>query len=147
MNNNELVLHFRIVDINTLEFATLKDNFTESEDIELSTSIDFGFDEENPLIGLNISFQFIQDEQPFLLLTVQNVFQVEEEAYISLIDENVLTIPRGFASHLAAMSVGTARGILHEKTNNTRFNDFIIPTINVTNLVTEDILFDMRDDL
>ncbi len=36
------------------------------------------------------------------------------------------------------LCVGTARGILHAKTEGTAFNDFILPAINVEELVEED---------
>jgi len=37
------------------------------------------------------------------------------------------------------LTVGTVRGILHTKTEGTNFNGFVIPTINVTELVTSDV--------
>jgi len=44
------------------------------------------------------------------------------------------------------LSVGTARGILHAKTENTPYNEFIIPLINVTEAVKADIeLSDNRE--
>ena len=36
--------------------------------------------------------------------------------------------------------MGTLRGVLHAKVENTPYNMFILPTINVTELVKEDIV-------
>src|SRR5699024_1212320 len=134
MNNDKLALQFRIADINTLEFAILEENYDESDEVRLSTSLNFGFDKEKHVLGVDVKFQFLQDEKAFLLIAVQCGFEIEEKAWDSFMDENVLTIPEGFASHLAVITVGTTRGVLHEKTNDTVFNDFIIPTVNLTNL-------------
>ena len=46
--------------------------------------------------------------------------------------------------HLSVITVGTARGVLHAKTENTPFNKFVLPTINVTELVKEDVSFDLE---
>jgi len=44
-------------------------------------------------------------------------------------------------THLSVMTVGTARVVLHTKTEGTFFNRFLLPTINVPELVTDDIQF------
>ncbi|WP_262906606.1 hypothetical protein [Tenacibaculum finnmarkense] len=36
------------------------------------------------------------------------------------------------------ITVGTTRGVLHSKTDNTIFNEFILPTLNVSQMITED---------
>ena len=38
------------------------------------------------------------------------------------------------------IAVGTARGILHAKTEATKFNQFLIPPINVVELIKDDII-------
>jgi hypothetical protein len=39
------------------------------------------------------------------------------------------------------LTIGTSRGILHAKTEGTEFNKFILPTINVNQLVEKDAEF------
>lgn len=146
MNNKELALQFGIANINTLEFAILEENFSESEETALGTSVNFSFDKENQMLGVDVSFQFMQDEKAFLVITVQCVFQIGDEAWESFVADNILTIPKGFASHLAVITVGTVRGVLHEKTKDTPFNDFIIPTINLTAIIKEDVVLEMDSD-
>jgi hypothetical protein len=55
-----------------------------------------------------------------------------------------LTIPKGFLAHLAMISVGTARGILHCKTENTIFNNFVLPLVNVASMIPEDEQFELQ---
>lgn len=54
-----------------------------------------------------------------------------------------LTIPKNFISHLVMLSIGSTRGVLHAKTENTMFNKFLLPTINVNELIKEDMKFVM----
>lgn len=143
MDNDELALQFRIANIDTLEFAILEENYNEPEEVGLGTSLNFGFDKDNHVLGVDIRFQFMQEEKPFLLITVRCEFEIENNAWDSFIKGNTITIPRGFASHLAVITVGTIRGVLHEKTKETPFNDFIIPTINLTAIIKEDVELDL----
>lgn len=47
---------------------------------------------------------------------------------------------------MAVLAVGTTRGILHTNTENTPFNQFLIPAINVAQLVKEDFKFLFGDN-
>ena len=54
---------------------------------------------------------------------------------------DIYKLPSGFVCHLAMLAIGTARGVLHAKTENTLFNKYLIPTINVAELIKDDIIF------
>lgn len=143
--SKELALSFRLANIKTEEFAILEDSYSEGEVVKLATYLDFGIDKEKRVLGSNVKFQFEQQEKPFLVISVTCGFQLEEEAWESLIVEerNNLKVPEGFASHMAVLTVGTARGVLHEKTYGTAFNDFIIPPINLTEMIEGEIEIDL----
>jgi hypothetical protein len=49
------------------------------------------------------------------------------------------TLPKSIATHFVVLAVGTLRGVLHAKVENTFLNGFLMPTINVTEMVKEDI--------
>ena len=51
-----------------------------------------------------------------------------------------LVILKVMLEHFAVQTVGTARGILHCKTEGSQFNGIILPPVNVTELVTEDMI-------
>ncbi|HET6528041.1 MAG TPA: hypothetical protein VFG39_04760 [Balneolaceae bacterium] len=143
--NENLALQFNIADIATNEFAIVEEVFKADTEVGLSTFLDFGFNQENQVIGVEMKFQFQHEETPFLIISVTCAFQIESETWQSLTDEkeHTLTIPKGFASHLAVLTVGTIRGILHEKTRETPFKDFILPPINLTSLIDEDVVLDL----
>lgn len=146
--NKELALSFRLVNIKTDEFAIIEDSFKEEGKVSLETSFNFRVDKEKHILGTTVKFQFEQNDKPFLIISVTCGFEMEEEAWDSLSDKdkNNLIIPEGFASHMAVITVGTARGVLHEKTNETDFNHFIIPPINLTKIINEDIEIELNVD-
>ena len=44
------------------------------------------------------------------------------------------------------LTIGTTRGVLHSKTENTPFNSFLLPTLNVNELVKKDVVFKVEFD-
>jgi hypothetical protein len=146
--SKELALSFRLVNIKTDEFAIVEDSFEEEGKVSLETSFNFRVDKERHILGTTVKFQFEQNDKPFLIISVTCGFEMEGEAWESLIDadKNKIIIPEGFASHMSVLTVGTARGVLHEKTNETDFNHFIIPPINLTKIINEDIEIDLNFD-
>jgi hypothetical protein len=54
-----------------------------------------------------------------------------------------LIVPKGFLAHLAMITTGTSRGVLFAKTEATPFSKFIIPTLNVSEMIYEDAIFDI----
>jgi len=45
-------------------------------------------------------------------------------------------------AHFAMITVGTTRDVLHEKTRNTKFNEFILPIINIAKMIKKDGTFE-----
>ncbi len=55
-----------------------------------------------------------------------------------------MVVSKGFLAHLAMITTGTARGVLFAKTEATQFSKFIIPTLNVAEMIKEDASFDLH---
>ncbi|MNF83316.1 hypothetical protein D3C84_656380 [compost metagenome] len=92
-----------------------------------------------------MNFQFLHNQQPFLVLIAVCNFDIEEESWNkNVLSNKIVTLPKHLLEHLCVITVGTSRGILHAKTENTSFNKFIIPTLNVTTLVEKDIVFEIK---
>ncbi|WP_338768026.1 hypothetical protein WAF17_06925 [Bernardetia sp. ABR2-2B] len=136
-------IQFSLKKINTDQFAIIEDAYnSQIEDINLEIHINFGTSSETTSIVSIIKFQFKQNEKSFLIVEVSCEFSVEKSKWSEFRKEGKLIIPQGFLAHLAMITVGTTRGVLHSKTTNTKFNDFILPTIDITKIVTEDGKFD-----
>ncbi len=55
-------------------------------------------------------------------------------------------MPKDFMRQLLVITIGTARGVLHTKTENTPFNRFLLPILDATNLIKEDVELDFAKD-
>lgn len=61
------------------------------------------------------------------------------------VKNNALVLPKEFLRYLATISVGTARGIQHAKTQGTILNALVIPPINLMNLDIQDFKLEKMD--
>ncbi|WP_233900639.1 hypothetical protein [Tenacibaculum piscium] len=130
---------FKLEKINTEQFAIIEDAYDNySEEIGLEAIVKFGVNSENTAINSIIKFQFEQNKKPFLIIEVSCEFGIEQTKWNDFSKDKKVHIPKGFLAHLAMITVGTTRGILHSKTENTKFNEFILPTLNVSEMITED---------
>jgi hypothetical protein len=137
-------ISFRLLNIVTEQFATFEiENIPDSN--ELKSELQFSTNLEKRIIGCKMNFQFFHDQRPFILLTVVCNFDVEEGSWNNqVLSKNKITLPKHLLEHLCMITVGTSRGILHAKTENTSFNKFIIPTLNVTDMVEKDVVFEIK---
>lgn len=138
---------FGLLKIVTEQFAIIESAFIESETIQMGVAIEYGIDVEHKVVACIFRFELMIKNSPFLLIHERCDFGVEADAWNEFFCEEKKSIcfPKGFAIHLAALTVGTARGVLHAKTENTRFNEFFLPTININDFVKEDVSFNLDE--
>lgn len=137
---------FSLLKITTEQFAVIESAYNEKENIQLGVGFEFGIDPDHRVIANIVRFELLTQNNPFLIIHVRCDFSVEENAWeeFSCVKTKSICFPKGFITHLSVLTVGTARGILHCKTENSRFNEFFLPTINVTDFVNEDVSFEMN---
>lgn len=136
-------INFTIRKIQTEQFAILENNFFHDAKVHFFFSFDFQIVNSQGVIVISLRFHFAQNDNPFLVGKVVSHFSVKNEEWLMFCNENQVIIPRLFMVHLAMITVGTARGILHAKTENTIFNRFSFPLINVLDTIKEDIYFNL----
>jgi hypothetical protein len=135
---------FRLLNIVTEQFATFEVENVPNEN-DLQSDLQFSINPDDRVIACKMKFQFLHSNQPIVVLTVVCNFDVEQESWNkNILSNKKVTLPKNLLEHLCVITVGTARGILHAKTENTSFNKFIIPTLNVTTLVEKDIVFEIK---
>lgn len=135
---------FRLLNIVTEQFATFEiENLPETND--LKSELQFSINPKNRVVACRIKFQFLYENQPIVTLTVVCNFDVKENSWNNnIVSDKKIILPKHFLEHLCGITVGTSRGILHVKTENTFFNRFIIPTLNVSTLVKKDVIFEIK---
>lgn len=145
MKKDNVQVGFALQGIRTEQFAIFEDNYAPSKETNLGTGVQFKIDQENKLIGVFIGFEFAQGKKVFLKIQVSCHFMVEENSWAAFIENesSKLVVPKGFLAHLAVITIGTTRGVLFAKTESTPFSKFILPTINVAEMIKEDATFDL----
>lgn len=145
MDKKELTYKFEIQEIQTVEFATLTKSIDPDKIIRLDSNLQFGIYPEVNGIVCEITIELYEEEKLILKLVTNCNFIVENNSWEKLkTEENKISLPKGFLSHLATISMGTTRGILHTKTENTIFNHFTLPLINVKEMIQEDQPFEIE---
>lgn len=139
MMENEI--RFKLLTVKTDQYATFEENFTKGEDIKLGTGFEFKMNIVKKQVGTFATFSFEQNKEVFLKLQISCHFEIEPESWNECSTDSKVILPKKFLAHLAMLSVGTARGVLHAKTENTIFNKFCLPLIDVSNLITDDAEF------
>ena len=96
-----------------------------------------------------LAINYSQEKSPFLLLEIGCHFEIIKEHWNTIFNSNTneLKLSKELARHLVMLTVGTLRGVLHAKTENTPFNMFLFPTINVTEMVKEDVTIETIDSV
>lgn len=138
-------ISFRLLNIVTEQFATFEiENIPENND--LKSELQFSINPESRVVACRMKFQFLHENQPIVVLSVVCNFDVEESSWNSnIVSNKKIILPRHFLEHLCVITVGTSRGILHTKTENTFFNKFMIPTLDVSTLVEKDVVFEINN--
>ncbi len=149
MENKEQI-SFGLRSITTEQFAIIESAFDKSnENIELSNGLRFGFNIEKRVVSVLLSVSFSQEKGPFLLLEIGCYFEIIKEQWNKLYnpDTGEIKLPLPLVTHLVVLTMGTLRGVLHAKVENTTFNMFLLPTINVTEMVKEDVVIKTNDSV
>ena len=138
---------FALKKITTEQFAIIDSAYKEGDLVDLKAGLRFGVNFENNIISVIFSTNLIQKKSPFLIVEVGCHFNITNEAWLSFYNDTKteLIVPRGFIGHLVMLTIGTTRGVLHSKTENTPFNSFLLPTLNVNELVKKDVVFKIEN--
>lgn len=137
-------LGFAFVGLKTTQFATNDKAYRKTGNLELQTNIGFALDEANHVLIVEVQFDFLKKKDaPFLKIGLQGHFEMNTKGWKSLTESDGSTIvfPQKLITHLVVLTIGAARGTLHAKTEGTVYNNYILPTVNVADLIHEDVSF------
>ena len=136
-------IQFGLRSIRTDEFATIKPVPNETAKVKLGNSFNFSVSADSHQILVSARINFEADAQPFIILQVTCVFGIKPDdfAKFSTEKENELKVPKEFLAHLASITIGTARGVLHTKLENSEYKKFMVPIMDVSKGFKEDVIF------
>lgn len=138
-------LGFAFTGLRTVSFAIIDKAYRKTGETNLITGLGFGLDIEDNVVTCNTRFSFEKKkDQPFLILEVKGLFEIEKNDFINKMKQkdDTYLLAKNLAIHFSILTIGSARGILHTKTEGTVYNEFLLPTINVNELLQEDVTFE-----
>jgi hypothetical protein len=140
----KLPVPFTLKGIKTIEFATLADSYKEGETVNIDNSIDFGIHQQEHSLLVQYGVTLKSAETPFAILKIACYFEVDPQAFEKFRNEeqSKVIVPKDLFTHMFVLTVGTARGVLHAKLEGTRFSQFILPTLDTSQIIQEDVVFD-----
>lgn len=144
MDTKKQTVSFKLLKVTTEQFAVIEDCFKENTEINVEANLRFVANDESRLIGIFAMIKFQCEQRPFLIIEAGCHFEIIPESWAQMKMDNRLLVPKGIMQHLGALTIGSARGILHAKTENTPFNQFVLPTINVTEMIKDDVTFEFK---
>lgn len=139
------MIRFRMAKINISQFAILADSVP-SEGISYTVGLRFSGATNVKRIGCEFYIEFIHNEKTILKLIIFCEFDIMPEDWNRRIDNDKLIIKKEELGYFANQTVGVARGVIFCKTENTPFNQFIIPPINLTKLIKNDFLISIKSE-
>lgn len=143
MKKDNSQVGFALNRIKTEQFAIFEENYSPKKETGLVTELQFKLDQKNMQIGVFLGFEFIQGKKVFIKIQVSCHFRIQENSWATFIQNKKLVVAKGFLAHLAMITTGTTRGVLFTKTETTPFSKYIIPTLNVAEMIEEDASFDI----
>ncbi len=139
-------ISFTLASIHTEQFATIdKPIPTETESkVDFGLQIAFGLNSDERFVACFLDVTYKLEGKLIIILKTRTEFLIDEKSWQSLFSNDKIVLPKGFMLHLGVISVGTARGILHAKTEHTPYNQFILPTVNLEEIIKEDEVFEPK---
>lgn len=139
-------IHFSFQGIKIEQFAVFEENYQPKKENGVAVQIEFKLNHAIKQIGVFLSLDFEHGKKKFLKISVSCHFKIEEDSwgYFLQEDNTRIVIPKLFVSHIAMLTVSTTRGVLFAKTEGTLCSQFIVPLINVTEIITQDAVFEIK---
>ena len=144
MDTNKKAVGFKLLNVSTEQFALIEDCFQKEAVINLEASLRFAANDQERKVGIFSLIKFNCAQKPFIIIEAGCHFEIQPESWNEMLSNKGLLVPKDFIQHLAGITIGTARGILHAKTENTPFNQYVLPTINVIEMIKDDVTFEFR---
>lgn len=138
---------FRIFKIENDPIELHADLVEDLSGLEFGFQVSFNGDLRNRVVGCKTDYVFRQQSGVVVsALTVYCYFMIQEDFVKSKLENNKLLLGKDFLRYLSTISVGTARGIQHAKTQGTILNALVIPPINLMSMDIQDLVLENNEN-
>ena len=134
------MIKFRMFGIHADQFAILSKS-APLEDLGLGVNINYKYANKGRIISCSTVFNFLNSTQEkIMILAITCEFEIDESDYKKINNNDKTVIPKELLEYFAVHTIGTARGILFCKTESTPYNNIIIPPLNVSEMINDDMV-------
>ena len=135
-----MALQFQLVKIDAPQFAIINDGEF-SNPLQINFELNFAVDSSFTSIKNALKIVFLNSSEPVMQLVVECYYAISKDSWHEMTQrDNTIIVPVGFLQHLATITVGTARGVLFAKTVETNLSKYVLPLVNVTEMVKNDLV-------
>lgn len=132
-----MTIPYTISKIKTPQFAIFPDKFVNGEKTAMKVSVTFGVPKDLHQIKCSLDIQFLQGDSLLLTTVIECYFRISPEGIENI--RKAGNIEKGFLRYMGTIAVGTARGVIAAKTENTVLNGLVLPPINLVENIKEDM--------
>lgn len=133
-------IKFKFAAIKIDQFATfdypglsLADNFSVSGEVQ--TGSNYGAKS----ILITVSSNYNVGDKLVATIRVTSVFAIENESWEHMKNDGFVVVPKEFLYHIGGLAVSTTRGVLFAKTEGADLNRFILPIIQMDQVIKGDM--------
>lgn len=139
------MIRFNMVKISIKQFAIVSEIGSDADKIGMELGFNVNYSMNMHRIGVSPMITLLgENSQKLLILELFCEFDIHPDDWGKMIDGKKLVIPKGFLGYLISQSVGTLRGVLYCKTEDTPYSIFLLPSINVSEMVQNDAEFELE---
>jgi len=139
---------FALGNIRISQFALFEENRSpiRTDEYLILTEVDVALSMEQQGVVIILGYTFEQDDKPNIKLETITDFHIAPSTWDSFISGNTIIVPMKLIRRFTEICIGTARGILTAKTRDTEFHDFLLPLMDVNQLIVEDSIFSLEEE-
>ncbi len=138
------MVKFRMTGVVIDQFAILADEYEKVKEWQVDVDLTSSFSLDPLEAAIKMKFLFKHQDTKILVLELTCRFKIDGADDFEVKDGKMI-VPSEFVAHLAMHTVGTARGVLVCKTEGTPYNQYILPPINVADMLTNDVKIPLGD--
>ena len=132
-----MAVQFALIRMETKQFAMFPEK-VQSNQFNVGTEFQFAVSEDKSNIRCMGSFTYTDQEQMVLFCEVGCHFVINPESWEEMkTKDGYFAIPKGFLQHMATILVGATRGILFCKTEGTMLQNYVLPLLDLTQIITD----------
>lgn len=109
------------------------------DEVGMNVSLNFKYGDEGKKVACVVAFDFTSESEKVMVLKMTCEFEIQVDDWKTLHNDKEVVIPKDLLEFFSVHTIGTARGVLFCKTENTQFNYIVIPPINVSEMGISDL--------